>query len=669
MSIARVRPVLALLAALAAWPGVASAQLDADFTATPTSGGSPLLVTFSDATTGGTPLSWNWAFGDGTFGNGTSPAHVYTVPGTYTVSLTVFGAGGGFDVETKTAFVTVDPVDVTVDFTATPTTGQGSLTVAFTDLTTSGQPVDAWSWDFGDGGTSSVQHPVHEYPQPGVYTVELTVQVGSQLDTKVATDLISIQAAFAPPEIVTHPGFGNLYSISTLDLDGDGLPEVVTSDGATNEIALFPNLGGGELGPGVVVSDFFEIDNPVGPHPADLDGDGRTDLLVRAVVPSRLLWKRNLGGTFAPAEELVPMPARPDVLETGDLDGDGDIDLLVASTDDDSVGWHENLDGLGDLAPVVHLSTSTLGPRGLAIGDVDADGDLDVAAVSVTDDTIAWFENTDGAGDFSFEKLVSTAYEDPRNVRIADVDGDGDGDLLVTTPQLRWFGNADGEGGAWTAHLIAASTPWRSLAPADVDGDGDTDLLAAGPADVVWFDNTDGLGDFAAGFQPQPFGSFAGNGLVIAPDLDADGDPDVVAAPNPGLEFRTALNVLVPSPWTHLGGGSVGAAGVPELAAKGTLEAGAPLTLTLSDAPGGTLALAWLSFSSVPFDALGGTVFASPPTAQFLRATDATGTWTQTIPWPAGLAPGVPFWLQFIVQDPSVPAGLTLSNAATATTP
>jgi len=70
----------------------------------------------------------------------------------------------------------------------------------------------------------------------------------------------------------------------------------------------------------------------------------------------------------------------------------------------------------------------------------------------------------------------------------------------------------------------------------------------------------------------------------------------------------------------------------------------------------------------VPFDALGGTVYASPPTTQLLRATDVAGHWSQGFAWPLGLPADVDFWLQFIVADGSVPAGLTLSNALTATT-
>ena len=81
------------------------AQFVADFSAIPTSGPAPLIVSFSDQSKG-TVSSWNWNFGDGTTSNEQNPSHTYTDPGTYTVSLTVTGPGGS-DTETKADYIKV----------------------------------------------------------------------------------------------------------------------------------------------------------------------------------------------------------------------------------------------------------------------------------------------------------------------------------------------------------------------------------------------------------------------------------------------------------------------------------------------------------------------------------------------------------------------------------
>lgn len=76
------------------------------------------------------------------------------------------------------------------DFTGTPTSGCAPLTVAFTDLSTG--EITSWDWDFGDGGTSTLQNPVHDYLSAGSYTVSLTVTGPSGSDTETKTGYITV---------------------------------------------------------------------------------------------------------------------------------------------------------------------------------------------------------------------------------------------------------------------------------------------------------------------------------------------------------------------------------------------------------------------------------------------------------------------------------------------
>ena len=127
-----------------------------------------LTVAFTDNSTGA-PTSWSWDFGDGTTDTTQNPTHTYANPGTYIVCLTASN-NCGFDTFCDTVVVTC----------AAPAAGftnsSGSLTVAFTDGSTSvGSGITAWAWDFGDGGTSTLQNPTHVYANPGSYTVCLTV--------------------------------------------------------------------------------------------------------------------------------------------------------------------------------------------------------------------------------------------------------------------------------------------------------------------------------------------------------------------------------------------------------------------------------------------------------------------------------------------------------------
>ncbi|HED66922.1 MAG TPA: PKD domain-containing protein, partial [Planctomycetes bacterium] len=145
----------------------------AGFSIQPTSGASPLVVQFTDLSTGGVPTSWFWNFGDFTTSTAQHPSHTYTAAGTYTVSLTVSNAYGSDTLTMPGAVQILPGPSIVADFTGTPTTGTAPLTVSFTDLSIGN--IVQWQWDFGDGGTSSAQNPTHTYTTPGLYNVALQV--------------------------------------------------------------------------------------------------------------------------------------------------------------------------------------------------------------------------------------------------------------------------------------------------------------------------------------------------------------------------------------------------------------------------------------------------------------------------------------------------------------
>ena len=140
-----------------------------------------LRVLFTDKSTGGRPTSWTWSFGDGTASTAQNPEHVYAQAGTYNVTLTASNAAGSSQ---KTTFVTVSLGATPVaDFQA-QTDG---LRVLFTDASTGGPT--SWSWNFGDGTTSTARNPEHSYAQPGTYNVTLTASnaAGSSQKSKFVT--------------------------------------------------------------------------------------------------------------------------------------------------------------------------------------------------------------------------------------------------------------------------------------------------------------------------------------------------------------------------------------------------------------------------------------------------------------------------------------------------
>ncbi len=119
-----------------------------------------------------------------------------------------------------------------------------------------------------------------------------------------------------------------------------------------------------------------------------------------------------------------------------DLDGDGDIDVVSASYRDDTIAWYENTDGLGNFGPQQIISSNVDGARSIITADIDGDGDMDVLSASSFDNKIVWFEN-DGSGSFSAAQIITQNAINAKSVFYGDIDGDGDMDVISTS----WIDN------------------------------------------------------------------------------------------------------------------------------------------------------------------------------------------------------------------------------------
>jgi PKD repeat protein len=150
------------------------AQPAASFTATPTVGCAPLTVTFSNTSTGANSYYWN--FGNGNTSTLANPSTVYLTPGFFTVTLIAINTGSG---QRDTLIVpgyiqtVIPPVAA---FTALPLAG--CATEAIINFTNSSTGAVTYTWDFGDGGTSTIQNPGHVYVNSGIYTVKLIATNG-----------------------------------------------------------------------------------------------------------------------------------------------------------------------------------------------------------------------------------------------------------------------------------------------------------------------------------------------------------------------------------------------------------------------------------------------------------------------------------------------------------
>ena len=127
--------------------------------------------------------------------------------------------------------------------------------------------------------------------------------------------------------------------------------------------------------------------------------------------------------------------------------------------------------------------------------------------------------------------------------------------------------------------------------------------------------------------------------------------------------------VIGPPTWTDLGAGLSGIAGVPALAATGTLEAGSAGNLSLTSASASSLAALFLSLASNPVPFKGGTLITVPLLDTVLLNTNASGAITLPFSWPAGVPFATSFYMQYAVQDAAAVKGVALSNGLRGVTP
>jgi hypothetical protein len=278
---------------------------------------------------------------------------------------------------------------------------------------------------------------------------------------------------------------------------------------------------------------------PVGTHTAlaagDLNGDGFGDVVVLAHGGVQV-FLGNRTGRLQAAALIAPDLGTKGSIAIADFDNDGRPDIAVgtahgtlavlAGRGDGTFGAPKEL-ALGPPDPRVSYTV-----RGLVTGDLDHDGRMDIVALVSADLEHSSSLNTDvllGQGDGTFTPARGGDYLDADNgAVIADLDGDGNLDLVMDTENWIYYGRGDGSFTGPTARLGDVMASF--LVPGDFNGDGRTDLVIVNRTDhggdgAVYL-GTKGRGFGAAITLPDSFHA----GAVAAADFDGDGRLDLVGS-------------------------------------------------------------------------------------------------------------------------------------------
>jgi hypothetical protein len=395
---------------------------------------------------------------------------------------------------------------------------------------------------FNTSGGTVTFNPTNNFSPGEIVTVTITTSLLSS-DVSSLTNPITWQFSVTSSpaamditgqEVITTSASG-AEKVYAADIDGDGDMDVLSASYSDDKIAWYENTdGAGTFGSQQVIS--TSASGPQSVHAADIDGDGDMDVLSASVNDNKIAWYENTdgAGTFGAQQVITTSAASAYDVYAADIDGDGDMDVLSASYYDNKIAWYENTDGAGTFGTQQVITTSAGGALSVYSVDLDGDGDMDVLSASTNDNKIAWYENTDGAGTFSAQKVITTSAHNAKSVYAADLDGDGDLDVLSASRgdnKIAWYENTDGTGTFGAQQVITTSASGTfSVYSADLDGDGDMDVLSDLSSNnrIAWYENTDGVGTF--GTQQVITTSTSYPYSVYSADLDGDGDMDVLSA-------------------------------------------------------------------------------------------------------------------------------------------
>jgi hypothetical protein len=397
----------------------------------------------------------------------------------------------------------------------------------------------------------------------GVSYQPITVTTGGLTSTPAQPFITTFSdpGQFLPAAFATRTDLntGNgPQSIFSIDLDGDGKPDLLIADGDSNIVSVYHNTSTpGSISFVKQASYVMDADDyPIGVTAGDLDGDGKPEIVVSNYYSETISIFLN---TSTPGNiSMAPAISYPTgnyslAPSIADLNGDGKPEIILSSSGDDILSTYTNNSTPGHLSflPKVDWGLPAgSGPFKVAVGDLDGDGKPDMVAANGNTNLVSVFRNTSATGGaVSFAAHVDFATGNaPQGVAIGDLDGDGKPDLAVVNNSDNTVSLLLNTGGggviAFAPHAdVPTGNGAYDIVISDFDGDGKPDLAVVdlyGNA-VSVHRNTSTVGNISVGANTDYATGDIPFALTTA-DFDGDGKPDIATANNTAATISVLRN-------------------------------------------------------------------------------------------------------------------------------
>lgn len=369
-------------------------------------------------------------------------------------------------------------------------------------------------------------------------------------------------------DIIT--GLNGVRGATLADFDNDGKPDMYVANSGANNMNVYRNIAT----PGPITASSFgsatiltATNQPWFQTVADFDNDGKLDIAAVNLSSNTVSVYRNTTttvGTITFATKIdfnLPASASPYGIATGDMDGDGLVDMAIANLNTNSISLFKN-SSIGssiNFATAVNFTT-LIQPSSIVIAEIDGDGKPDIAVTNFGSNQVSVFRNIATVGTINTSSLASRndfiCGNGPFYMNDADIDGDGKVDLVVpnyTGNNMTIFRNTSSIGSvnfSSSNFSAAGASGINAIGVGDIDGDGKVDIATANNStnNITLFKNNSTSGLISLGTGVN---FTTPNGVVSAFICDVDGDnrPDIVTANNTANSISVFRNSsLAPEP-------------------------------------------------------------------------------------------------------------------------